>query len=95
MKKLYLGIALIAVCFACKSQDTARVEDASAAAAPGSGCSMGADGSGCSMGAEGSGCSMGAEGAGCSMGAEGAGCSMGAKEAGEKVCPVTGKVIED
>jgi len=95
MKRTYLAIVLIAACFACKSQDTARVEDASAAEAPSSSCSMGADGSGCSMGADGSGCSMGAEGSGCSMGAEGSGCPMDAQGSGEKVCPDTGEVIEN
>ena len=84
MKKLCLGLALIAVSFACKSQDSARVEDASSAEAPAA-CSDCGSADACSD------CSTATE---CPAAA--AECPASTKECSEgaQVCPVTGAKVE-
>ena len=81
MKNLLLGLALAGLTFACNSDQTAQMSDASEvlpACATGPDCDK-ADMAGCEM-----------------MGKSkvGGGCCESKKAEAEKVCPMTGKVIE-
>ncbi|HJO26271.1 MAG: hypothetical protein CMK00_00340 [Planctomycetes bacterium] len=109
MKNLLLGLALAGLTFACNSDQTAQMSDASEvlpACATGPDCDK-ADMAGCEMMGKskvGGGCEMIVKDGGCPMeGAPkdgvaakkaGGGCCESKKAEAEKVCPMTGKVIE-
>ncbi len=90
MKKLIIGLALAATCFACASNDSTQVEDASSAAAPASECCAGAgecsdaDAAACASKSE---CSSGGAKSECSA-------SKAERSEGQKTCPVTGEVVQ-
>ncbi|MCA8979817.1 MAG: hypothetical protein H6831_09220 [Planctomycetes bacterium] len=79
MKNLLLGFAVCTVAFACKSNDKAEVTSPEGASAPDVSCCDSAK-SDC-----GSSCDSAAK----------ADCSTKSECSGAKVCPVTGKVIEN
>ncbi|MAF64353.1 MAG: hypothetical protein CMJ84_01665 [Planctomycetes bacterium] len=100
MKKLILGFALAATCFACASNDSTQVEDASTAAAPASDCCAdSADGTECSDVDKAACATTGecpkASASECAGKAKSECSSEGASECSKskQTCPITGKVI--
>ncbi|MDP6539032.1 MAG: hypothetical protein QF903_05395 [Planctomycetota bacterium] len=97
MKKLILGFAIAATCFACASNDSTQVEDGSSAAVPASDCCAeksecsDADAAECAVKGE---CPK-AEASECAGKAKSECSAEAASECskGQKTCPVTGQVI--